>query len=166
MPALDKAKITSAIPDSIRMAFGYLSINTAFTSSRSSCVGAGPSRRRRIEDRRATPNRVDYLHAVAATRRNAMDAARAFQVIARAVDGAAAAAPINAAAALNRRRLSAATTWLLCASITTRWLLYAAAVASSRNARAAFAAIELEVLRIFVVCVAAPLVGLTCTAPC
>ena len=51
MPALDKAKITSAIPDSIKMAFGYLSMNTALTSSRSSCVGAGPSRRRRIADR-------------------------------------------------------------------------------------------------------------------
>ena len=68
------------------------------------------------------------------------DAARTFQVIARAVDGATAAAPINAAAALKRRRLSAATTWLLRASIGTRWLLYAAALASSRNARAALAA--------------------------
>ena len=62
-------------------------------------------------------------------------------MIARAVDGAAAAAPINAAAAPNRRRLSAAITWLLRTSIGTRWPLYAAAVASSRNARVALAAI-------------------------
>ena len=69
MPALAKASITSAIPDSIKMAFGYLSMKTALTSSRSSCVGVTPSRRRRIEDRRATHNRVDdHLHAIAATR--------------------------------------------------------------------------------------------------
>ena len=70
MPALAKARITSAIPDSIRMAFGYLSMNTALTSSRSSCVGRG----RRVDGESRTAklcsvsNQI-HLHAIAATRR-------------------------------------------------------------------------------------------------
>ena len=70
MPALAKARTKSAIPDSIRMAFGYLSMKTAFTSSLSSCVGAGPLRRLRIADRQrfSLTNQI-HLHAIAATRR-------------------------------------------------------------------------------------------------
>ena len=68
MPALDKAKITSAIPDSIRMAFGYLSMNTAFTSSRSSCAGGDAVASTRIDDRQGFSESSRYrLHAIAAT---------------------------------------------------------------------------------------------------
>ena len=77
-------------------------MNTALTSSRSSCV----VRRHlsHIDIVKNAPFRIN-LHAIAATRRNATDTARTFQVIACAVD-VLAGDVINAADALKRRDAS------------------------------------------------------------